>query len=125
MNTRRVGSILPWCFTHCARRRATSGRSRSAAISVFFCAQPFGVHERPHRAVVDLQTAIPEFGHQPAQGEVALPAPLQQPLPPSADQLLRPVPAHLAGATLPVSRNRATQAIAVLSPTPKRAAALS
>ena len=37
-NTRRDGSIRPWCFAHCARRRATSGRSRSAAISVFFYA---------------------------------------------------------------------------------------
>ena len=26
MNTRRDGSIRPWYFTHCARRRATSGR---------------------------------------------------------------------------------------------------
>ena len=29
MNTSRAGSIRPWCFTHCARRRGTSGSSIS------------------------------------------------------------------------------------------------
>src|SRR6476659_525502 len=38
MKTRRAGSIPPCRLCHCARRRATSGRSRSSAIRVFFYA---------------------------------------------------------------------------------------
>ena len=38
--------------------------------------------ELPHRAVVDLHPALGELRHQPAQGEVPLPAPLQQPVAP-------------------------------------------
>lgn len=37
IKTRRVGAIRLWYLVHCARRRTISGRSRSLAISVFFC----------------------------------------------------------------------------------------
>src|ERR1700684_1508159 len=75
MNTKRSGSIRLCRSVHWARRRATSGRSRSLATTVFFEAEPFGVHEVPHRSIVDLEAALGEFRHQSAQGEPALPDP--------------------------------------------------
>jgi hypothetical protein len=80
MNTRREGSIRFRYLVHCARRRATSGRSCSTAISVFFVTELLAVDEIPHRAVVNLQASLGEFSHQPAQGEIRLPASLQQPV---------------------------------------------
>jgi hypothetical protein len=54
-----------------------------------------GVDEIPHRAVIDLQAALGEFGHQPAQGEIRLPAPLHQPIAVRPRNLLRPIAADL------------------------------
>src|SRR5437763_1273300 len=64
---------------HCARRRATSGRSRSPATTLFFKAELLVVDKSPDRAVVNLQTALGELAHQPEQGEVLLLDPCQQP----------------------------------------------
>src|SRR6266852_8542383 len=79
MKTRRAGSTRSWYLIHCVRRRATSGRSRSPATTLFFEAQLLVVHEGPDRPVVHLQPALGEFGHQPEQGEVLFPNPGQQP----------------------------------------------
>ena len=55
------------------------------------------MHELPHRTVVDLQAALAKFGDQPAQGEVLVPATLDQPVAPRSRYLLRFVAANLAG----------------------------
>jgi hypothetical protein len=65
MKTKRLGSILLWRSALRTRRRATSGRSRSLATTVFFEAEPIGVNEIPHRAIVDLKAALSELGDQP------------------------------------------------------------
>src|SRR5580693_2276974 len=79
MNTRRLGSIRLWRFVHWARRRATSGRSRSLATTVFFEAELLGVNEIPHRPIIDLNAARGELGDQSAQSEGAGPdAPRQK-----------------------------------------------
>src|SRR5215831_7866633 len=96
MKTRRSGSMRARYFVHCARRRATSGRSRSPATRLFFEAQLLGMDELPDRAIIDLEAALGELGHQPAQSEVALLDPLQKPTSVLARNLLRLVPAHLA-----------------------------
>ncbi|SDK66636.1 hypothetical protein SAMN05428953_118112 [Mesorhizobium muleiense] len=62
--------------------RAVSGRSCLTAISVFFVRQLLGLHKLPHRAVIDLQAALAEFGHKPAQGGVLLSAALDKPVAP-------------------------------------------
>src|SRR5712692_8519648 len=79
MKTRRTGSIRLWRAVHCARRRATSGRSCSLASTVFFEAQPLGVDEVPDRAIIDLETPRGELDHKPAQGEGPLSNPFPQP----------------------------------------------
>src|SRR5690349_1182418 len=56
-----------------------SGRSRSPATTLFFEAQLLVVHEGPHRAVIHRQAALGELNDQPAQGEVSLFNPSQQP----------------------------------------------
>ena len=43
-------------------RRATSGRSRSLATTVFFEAELFGVHEVPHRSIIHFKAALSELG---------------------------------------------------------------
>jgi hypothetical protein len=53
------------------------------------------VDELPHRAIIDLQPAPGEFGHQPAQGEIRLPATLHQPIAVRPRNLLRPIAADL------------------------------
>jgi branched-chain amino acid transport system permease protein len=96
MNTRRPGSIWSCRFFHCARLRATSGRSRSLATTLFFETELLRVDEIPHRAIVDLEPALGEFRHQPAQREGPLPNALgQKGRVPVADRL-RLVSAHLA-----------------------------
>ena len=78
--------------------------------------------ELPHRAVIDLEATLSEFGHQPAHGKI-LPAPLYQPFAVRPRNLLWPIAADLvrldaAGlleALYPVDR--------VLMPTPNWAAA--
>jgi hypothetical protein len=54
-----------------------------------------GVNEIPHRAVIDVQATLGEFGHQPTQGEIRLPAPLHQPIAVRPRNLLRPIAADL------------------------------
>src|SRR5215831_5640674 len=95
MNTRRLGSIPLWRFVHWARRRATSGRSRSLATTVFFEAELPGVNEIPHRPIIDLKAAPGEFGHQSAQAEGAVPDPPRQKDRVLAGDRLGLVPAHL------------------------------
>src|SRR5436190_2235147 len=96
MKTRRAGSTRSWYLIHCARRRATSGRSRSPAATLFFEAQLLGVHKLPDRAVIDLQPALSQLGHQAAEREVATPGPPQDPQPMLAGNRPRSVTAHLA-----------------------------
>jgi len=67
------------------------------------------VHETPDRSVINLETALGKFDHQPAQGEVLLLRPFQQPgtmLPAIAFGLCPPI---CPDATLPVCRKRRTQ----------------
>src|SRR5262249_62390333 len=64
MKTRRVGSIRPWYFFHCARRRATSGRSCSLACRLFFEADAFVLEEVPDRVVADLDAAAGQLHQQ-------------------------------------------------------------
>src|SRR5438046_5950457 len=78
MKTSRSASTRPWYFVHWARRRATSGRSRSPATTLFFEAELFGMHEVPYRVVVDLQAASGKLGNEPTYGEIAVPDPLRQ-----------------------------------------------
>src|SRR5258708_8921926 len=80
---------------HCARRRATSGRSRSLATTVFFEAQLLGMDEVPDRPIIDLEAALGEFGDQPAHGEVPCLCALQQPGTLLTRNRLRLVPAPL------------------------------
>ena len=82
-----------------------------------------GVDELPHRAVVDLEAALGELSHEPAQGEVPLPAAPDQPVAMRAGDLLRLVTADLARRDAAGVATRFSQLIAVLSLTPKRAAA--
>src|SRR4051812_47159069 len=95
MKTRRAGSTSRCRAAHWARRRATSGRSCSAAISVFMT-ELLGVDELPARAVVAFEAAFAELGHDPAQGEVSLAAALDQPVAMRAGDLLGLVAADLA-----------------------------
>src|SRR5580700_3777355 len=96
MNTRRLGSIRLWRFVHWARRRATSGRSRSLATTVFFEAELLGVNKIPHRPIIDLKPALSQFGHQPAQGEGPVPDAPRQKSRVLAGDRLGLMPAHLA-----------------------------
>src|SRR5580658_3011227 len=96
MNTRRLGSIRLWRFVHWARRRATSGRSRSLATTVFFEAELLGVNKIPHRPIIDLKPALSQFGHQPAQGEGPVPDAPRQKSRVLAGDRLGLMPAHRA-----------------------------
>src|ERR1700760_2043904 len=97
MKPSRSASTRPWYFVHWLRRRATSGRSRSPATTLFFEAELLGMDELPYRTVIDLQAALGKFGHEPAQGEVAFPNALSQPDGMFARDRLWLVTAHLAG----------------------------
>jgi len=48
--------------------------------------------EGPDHPIVHAEAPIGQLADQPTQGELALPAALQQPLPILSDELLRPVP---------------------------------
>ena len=50
--------------------------------------------ELPHRAVIDLEATLSEFGHQPSHGKI-LPAPLHQPFAVRPRNLLWPIAADL------------------------------
>jgi hypothetical protein len=64
---------------------------------LFFEAELLGMDKLPYRAVIDLQSALGEFGDKPAQCEVPILNPLQQPDTVLAGNCLRLVTAHLAG----------------------------
>src|SRR5215510_12956455 len=70
MKTKRLGSIRSWYFFHCARRRATSGRSCSAACRLFFERHILGTEEVPDRFATHLDVAPRQFGAHPSQGQV-------------------------------------------------------
>jgi hypothetical protein len=53
--------------------------------------------ERPDPAIVDAQTPVSQLGDQSAQGEVALPATPQEPVPMLTDQLFQPMTPDSAG----------------------------
>src|SRR5947207_11461475 len=114
MKTSRSASTRPWYFVHWARRRATSGRSRSPATTLFFEAELFGMHEVPYRVVVDLQAASGKLGNEPTYGEIAVPDPLRQPDRVVSRNRLRLVTAHLA-------RSNAAGLIDPLHPADRRA----
>src|SRR5256714_15120655 len=97
IKTSRSASTRPWYFVHWARRRATSGRSRSPATTLFFEAELLGVHEIPHRVVVNLQAASGKLDNEPSQGEIALSDPAWQPHGRFARDRLGLGTAHLAG----------------------------
>src|SRR5258708_1133914 len=73
-------------------------RWRSAS---FFITELLVVDERPDHTIVDAQAPIVQLGNQSAQGEVALLAALQQPVPILTDQLLGSMSAHLASRHAP------------------------
>ena len=81
------------------------------------------MEELPDRPVVHLQPTFGKLGDKPAQGEVSVLGALQQPEPVLPSNRLRLVAPIWPGETLPVSRRRLTQLIAVLMPTPNWAAA--
>src|SRR5712692_627060 len=58
MKTSFAGSSNGWSFRHAARAAATSGRSCSAACTVFFEADTFPGVEPPHRSVADADAAL-------------------------------------------------------------------
>lgn len=61
--------------------RAAAPRRKIAFAShhAFFEAELLGMHEVPHREVVNLQAASGKLGNKPAYGEIAVPEPLRQP----------------------------------------------
>lgn len=102
MKTRRDGSIRGRCFSH--RARATSGRSRSLATSVFFITQPL--------LCTKVQTADnrPSRRARPARRqaracEVVFAASRKQPISMRTGKRPRLVPTHLAGRSDNVSDN--------------------
>src|SRR5437660_3268040 len=76
MKTRRegYGSGRPSIGRAGAPHRGDRARWRSAS---FFMTELLVVDEPPDRAIVDLQPALPQLGHQAAQGKITLPAALQ------------------------------------------------
>src|SRR5215472_2459859 len=87
-----------------------SGRSCSRAMTAFFITQPLRVHERPYRAIADLETTLRQLADQAAQREVAAAAPLNQPVAMLTPDPLRPVSTDLRrhsttrGAKAPIAR---------------------
>src|SRR5262245_12794650 len=59
------------------------------------------MNELPDRAVIDLDTARGQFADQPAQGELTILDPIQQPSAVLARNRLWLMPAHLAGSHTP------------------------
>src|SRR5262249_12725925 len=81
MKTRRLGSMRPWYFFHCARRRATSGRSCSAACRLFFERHFLGLQEVPDRLAAHPDAAGCKLGLDAAQRQIRLHGqPPQQPV---------------------------------------------
>src|SRR5271155_3811995 len=107
MKTRREGSSRPWYFFHCARRRATSGRSCSLACKLFFEGDALVHEEVPDGKVPPLDPARGELRPEASQGDVRLLGQTsQQPLP-LALQRIRPPAANLvrgraAGRAIPL-----------------------
>ena len=95
MKASRSASTRPWYFVR-ARRRATSGRSRSPATTLFFDAELLGMHEVAHRVIVDLQATTGKLGNEPRMVKSAVLDPLRQPDRVVSRNRLRLVTAHLA-----------------------------
>src|ERR1700730_15297394 len=70
MNTSRAGSRSGWNSNQARRRRATSGRSGSAACAVFFEADAAAVKEPPHRTDPDRDAATLQHRLQLGQRDV-------------------------------------------------------
>ncbi len=81
MKTSRPGSTRSWYLIHWLRRRATSGRSCSTAINVFFMREFLVVDELPDRSIIDGKAAFAgEFAHQTTKRERLLAAAHPQPI---------------------------------------------
>ncbi len=82
------------------------------------------MHERPHRAVIDRETALGrQFGHQAAQSEGATSAARDQPVAMLARHRARLMTAHLTRCDASGLPKALIQPMAVLIATPKCAAA--
>src|SRR5215813_8700113 len=102
MKTRRLGSIRPWYFFHCARRRATSGRSCSAACRLFFERHILGTEEVPDRFATHLDVARRQLGAHPSQGQVRCGGdPRQKPIALGQKDQLPVAPPHRLGRRTP------------------------
>src|SRR5580700_7665886 len=106
MNTRREGSSRPWYFRHCARRRATSGRSCSLACRLFFEGNALVHEEVPNREVAHLDAACRKLRPDRPQRQVGLLGQAGQKPFPLRSQRIGPPAADLAAAALPVARKR-------------------
>ena len=119
MKTKRSGAILFCRSFHRALRRATSGRSRSLATTLFFEAELLSVDEVPDRPIVHLETALGKLRHKTPQREGLFPSDaIAQKDRMSVPDRFRLVSA-IAGRKVPVSRTRFTQSMTVLGATPK------
>jgi hypothetical protein len=69
MKTKRFGSTPVCRAFQRVRLRATSGRVRSEATTVFFKAQSLGMSENPNRPSVRFHTTLRQFHDKAAQGK--------------------------------------------------------
>jgi hypothetical protein len=71
MKTRRAGSMFAWCRFHQARRRAISGRLRSAAKTVFLKLMPaLAPQEAPEHIAGHHDPAVGELGQERVEREI-------------------------------------------------------
>jgi hypothetical protein len=80
-----------------------------ARLDAFFETQFLGMHEVPHRPVVDLETASGKLGDKPAQRKVFFLKPLPKPSLVLALIAFGLWPPILPAARLPVARKRLTR----------------
>jgi len=122
MNTTELDRSDPDTWPTAPAGERHRGDPASAAISVFFITKLLCVKEIPHRAVINLQATLGEFGYQPAHGKIRFRhrCTSQSRCGPA---IFLADTAIWSGLTLPVWWKRCTQLIAVLMPTPNWAAA--
>src|SRR5579875_2686459 len=101
MKTRREGSSRPWYFFHCARRRATSGRSCSLACRLFFEADALVLEEVPDREVAHLNPTRGELSAERPQGNIRLLCDTGQKPGALPRRRKRPPASHLVGRRAP------------------------
>ncbi|KRP97199.1 hypothetical protein AOQ72_17315 [Bradyrhizobium yuanmingense] len=94
-----------------------------ASRHAFFEAELLGMHEVPHRVIVDLQAASGKLGNEPAYGEIAVPDSLRQPDHLLARNRLRFVATDLTWLNAAGLIDRFIQPMAVLIATPNCLAA--